>query len=133
MPVERVSQGFKDISMTFQVNPVNFDLIGLNNENAIARSIRNLVLTQPGERFFEPNIGSRVSNQLFENMDAVSASIIEDEIKDTINKYEPRVRLIEVRVTPNYDENEFNVTIIYRIVGIDVSPQQLTFALQATR
>lgn len=133
MPVERVSQGFKDISMTFQVNPVNFDLIGLNNENAIARSIRNLVLTQPGERFFEPNIGSRVSNQLFENMDAVSASIIEDEIKDTINKYEPRVRLIEVRVTPNYDENEFNVAIIYRIVGIDVSPQQLTFALQATR
>jgi predicted component of type VI protein secretion system len=66
-------------------------------------------------------------------MDAVSASIIEDEIKDTINKYEPRVRLINVEVTPNYDENEFNVTITYRIVGIDVLPQQLTFALQPTR
>ena len=133
MPVERVSKGFKDISMTFQVNPVNYDLIGLKNETAISRSIRNLVFTLPGERFFNPNLGSRVSRQLFENMDAVSASIIEDEIKDTINKYEPRVRLVNVEVTPNYDENELNVTITYRIVGIDVLPQQLTFALQPTR
>ena len=133
MPVERVSQGFKDLSMTFQANPVNFDLIGLKNETAIARSIRNLVFTQPGEKFFDPNLGSRVSRQLFENMDAVSASIIEDEIRDTINKYEPRVRLVNVNVSPNYDENEFNVTIVYRIVGIDVLPQQLAFALQATR
>lgn len=133
MPVERVSQGFKDLSMTFQVNPVNFDLIGLKNETAIARSIRNLVFTQPGEKFFNPNLGSRVSRQLFENMDAISASIIEDEIRDTINKYEPRVRLVSINVSPNYDENEFNVTIVYRIVGIDVLPQQLTFALQATR
>ena len=133
MPVERVSQGFKDISMTFQVNPVNYDLIGLKNESAISRSIRNLVLTVPGERFFNPNLGSKVSKQLFENMDAISASVIEDEIRDTINKYEPRVRLINVDVSPNYDENEFNVTITYKIVGIDVLPQQLTFALQPTR
>jgi phage baseplate assembly protein W len=133
MPVERVSQGFKDLSMTFQVNPINFDLIAIKNETAISRSIRNLVFTQPGERFFNPNLGSKVSRQLFENMDAVSASIIEDEIRDTISKYEPRVRLIEVNVIPNYDESEFNVTIIYKIVGIDVLPQQLTFALQPTR
>ena len=133
MPVERVSKGFKDISMTFQVNPVNYDLIGLKNETAISRSIRNLVFTLPGERFFNPNLGSKISKQLFENMDAVSASIIEDEIKDTINKYEPRVRLIKVEVSPNYDESEFNVTITYKIVGIDVLPQQLTFALQPTR
>ena len=133
MPLERVSKGFKDLSMTFQANPVNFDLIGLKNETAIARSIRNLVFTQPGEKFFDPNLGSRVSRQLFENMDVISASIIEDEIRDTINKYEPRVRLVNVEVSPNYDENEFNVTITYRIVGIDVLPQQLTFALQPTR
>ena len=133
MPVERVSKGFKDLSMTFQVNPVNYDLIGLKNETAISRSIRNLVFTLPGEKFFNPNLGSRVSRQLFENMDAVSASIIEDEIRDTINKYEPRVRLVNVEVSPNYDENQFNVTITYRIVGIDVLPQQLTFALQPTR
>jgi phage baseplate assembly protein W len=133
MPLERVSQGFKDISMSFQVNPLNYDLIGLKNESAIARSVRNLVFTQPGEKFFNQNLGSRVSRSLFENIDEISASIIRDEIENTINNYEPRVELIDVIVSPNYDQNEFNVTIQYRIIGIDVLPQQLSFALQPTR
>lgn len=133
MPLERVSQGFIDISMTFQVNPLNYDIIGLKNESAIARSVRNLVFTLPGERFFNENLGSKVSRSLFENMDEISASVIQDEITNTINNYEPRVNLISVVVSPNYDENEFNVTINYRIVGIDVLPQQLSFALQPTR
>ena len=133
MPVERVSRGFKDLSMSFQVNPINYDLIALKNENAIARSIRNLVLTYPGERFFNPNLGSKVSRSLFDNIDEISASIIKDEIENTINNYEPRVDLIDVVVSPNYDNNEFNVTVNYYIVGIDVLPQQLSFALQPTR
>jgi phage baseplate assembly protein W len=133
MPLERVSKGFRDISMTFQVNPLNYDIIGLKNESAIARSVRNLVFTLPGERFFNENLGSKVSRSLFENMDEISASVIQDEITNTINNYEPRVNLINVVVSPNYDENEFNVTINYRIVGIDVLPQQLSFALQPTR
>jgi len=133
MPLERVSQGFRDISMTFQVSPLNYDIIGLKNESAIARSVRNLVFTLPGERFFNENLGSKVSRSLFENMDEISASVIQDEITNTINNYEPRVNLISVVVSPNYDENEFNVTINYRIVGIDVLPQQLSFALQPTR
>ena len=133
MPLERISKGFKDISMTFQVNPLNYDLIGLKNESAIARSVRNLVFTLPGERFFNENLGSKVSRSLFENIDEISASVIQDEITNTINNYEPRVNLIDVIVSPNYDENEFNVTINYRIVGIDVLPQQLSFALQPTR
>jgi phage baseplate assembly protein W len=133
MPLERVSRGFRDISMTFQVNPLNYDIIGLKNESAIARSVRNLVFTLPGERFFNENLGSKVSRSLFENMDEISASVIQDEITNTINNYEPRVNLINVVVSPNYDENEFNVTINYRIVGIDVLPQQLSFALQPTR
>lgn len=133
MPLERVSKGFKDLSMTFQVNPLNYDLIGLKNETAIARSIRNLVLTYPGERFFNENLGSKVSRSLFENLDEISASIIKDEIESTIRNYEPRVDLISVDVAPNYEDNEFNVTINYRIVGIDVLPQQLSFALQPTR
>ena len=133
MPLERISKGFKDISMTFQVNPLNYDLIGLKNESAIARSVRNLVFTLPGERFFNENLGSKVSRSLFENIDEISASVIKDEIENTINNYEPRVNLIDVVVSPNYDENEFNVTINYRIVGIDVLPQQLSFALQSTR
>ena len=133
MPLERVSKGFKDLSMSFQVNPLNYDLIVLKNESAIARSIRNLVLTYPGERFFNENLGSKVSRSLFENLDEISASVIKDEIENTINNYEPRVNLIDVIVEPNYDNNEFNVTINYRIVGIDVLPQQLSFALQPTR
>jgi phage baseplate assembly protein W len=133
MPLERISKGFKDLSMSFQVNPLNYDLIALKNESAIARSVRNLVLTYPGERFFNQNLGSRVSRSLFENIDEISSSIIKDEIENTIQNYEPRVNLIEVIVSPNYDNNEFNVTINYRIVGIDVLPQQLSFALQPTR
>ena len=133
MPVERLSRGFKDISMSFQVNPLNNDVISIKNETAIARSIRNLIFTLPGERFFNQNLGSRVSQTLFENMDEISASVIKDEITNTINNYEPRVDLISVDVSPNYDNNEFNVTINYYIVGIDVLPQQLSFALQPTR
>jgi phage baseplate assembly protein W len=133
MPLERVSQGFKDISMTFQSNPLNRDLIALKNETAIARSVRNIVFTLPGEKFFNENFGSKVSRSLFENIDEISASIINDEIRNSIANYEPRVRLIDVQTTPDYDNNGFNVVIVYRIVGIDVQPQQLQFVLQPTR
>jgi len=133
MPLERISKGFKDISMTFQINPLNNDLVALKNESAIARSVRNLVLTVPGEKFFNQNLGSSISQSLFENIDEISSSIIKSEIENTIRNYEPRVNLIDVIVSPNYDNNEYNVTINYRIVGIDVLPQQLSFALQPNR
>ena len=133
MPVERISRGFKDLSISFQVNPINSDLIATKNETAIARSVRNLVITRPGERFFNPNLGSKVYETLFDNMDEISASIIQDEIRDTIDNYEPRVELIEVIVDPDYDNNAFDVVIKYNIIGIDALPQQLAFALQPTR
>ena len=133
MPLERVSQGFKDISMTFQSNPLSSDLIALKNETAIARSIRNIVFTLPGEKFFNENFGSKVSRALFENVDEISASIIRDEISNSINNYEPRVRLIEVQTNPDYDNGSFDVVINYRIIGADVPAQQLQFVLQPTR
>ena len=133
MPLERVSQGFRDISMTFQSNPLNNDLIGLKNENAIARSVRNIVFTLPGEKFFNENFGSRISASLFENIDDISAAEIVDEIRQSINNYEPRVKLIEVKAFPNFDNNQFDVRIIYEIIGADVPPQELQFALQSTR
>jgi len=133
MPLERVSQGFKDISMTFQSNPLNNDLIALKNENAIARSVRNIVFTLPGEKFFNQNFGSRVSRSLFENIDEISASIINDEITNSISNFESRVDLIDVQTTPNYDNNSFDVIIIYRIIGVDVLTQELQFVLQPTR
>jgi phage baseplate assembly protein W len=133
MPLERVSQGFKDISMSFQVNPLNLDLIALKNETAIARSVRNIVFTLPGEKFFDSNFGSRISNSLFENVDEISASIIRDEIRNSITNYEPRVELIDVQTTPDYNNASFDVLIQYRIIGADVLPQQLEFVLQPTR
>ena len=133
MPVERVSKGFKDISASFQVNPLTYDLIAIKNETAIARSLRNLVLTYQGERFFNPILGSKVSRLLFESVDEITASAIQEEITTTINNFEPRVNLQSVDISPDYDNLEFNVTVRYEIVGIDVLPQQLSFALQPTR
>jgi len=133
VPIERVSQGFKDISMTFQVNPLNSDLIGLKNENAIARSVRNIVFTLPGEKFFDEDFGSRISASLFENIDDISAAEIVDEIKQSLINYEPRVNVLEVRAFPNFDNNQFDVRIVYEIIGADVPPQELQFALQSTR
>ena len=133
MPVERVSRGFKDISMSFEINPINADIIGVKNDTAIARSIRNLIFTVPGERFFNENLGSKVSQTLFDNVDEISASAIKDEIEETIIKYEPRVKLEDIRVKPNFDNHTFDVTIVYDIVGIDALTQQLNFALQSTR
>lgn len=133
MPLQRVSQGFKDISMSFQSNPLTNDLIALKNENAIARSIRNIVFTLPGEKFFNENFGSRISRSLFENLDTASALVIRDEIENSIRNYEPRVSLVDVQVNPDFDNNSFDVIIIYRVVGIDVPAQQLQFVLQPTR
>ena len=133
MPQERATNRFKDISMSFQTNPLNDDLIGLKNSSAIARSIRNIVFTRPGEKFFQPEFGSRVSESLFEIVDQVSSLSIRDEIRNSIINYEPRVKLLSVDVVPNPEDNEMNVTIKYEIVGIDIPPQQLDFVLLPTR
>ena len=133
MPLERVSQGFKDISMSFQSNPLNNDLIVIKNVNAIARSVRNIVLTTPGEKFFDPDFGSNVSNLLFENVDDITASQIQEEIEFSINNYEPRVKLIDVQVIADNDNASFDTIITYEVIGANVPPQALEFALQSTR
>ena len=133
MPQQRVKRKFKDISMSFETNPLNDDLVSLSDTSAIARSIRNIVFTSPGEKFFNPDFGSRISESLFENVDDVSALAIEDEIKSSIINFEPRVNLLNTNVVPNPDDNEMNVTIEYEITGIDILPQQLEFVLLPTR
>ena len=133
MPLERVSRGFKDLSMTFQSNPLNGDLIAIKNVNAITRSIRNIVLTIPGEKFFDPDFGSNVSNLLFENVDDITASQIQEEIEFSINNYEPRVKLLDVQVIADNDNASFDTIITYEVIGADVPPQALEFALQSTR
>ena len=133
MPVQRISRGFKDLSASFQTNPLSNDLIALKNESAIARSVRNLVLTGQGERPFQPVLGTGVSRLLFENMDKLTASAIRSEIRTTIENYEPRVEINEILVEPDFEGNAFHVTLQYFIIGIDVPEQELTFALEPTR
>jgi phage baseplate assembly protein W len=108
-------------------------LIALKNESAISRSIRNIVFTLPGEKFFNPNFGSRITKMLFENVDEISASNVRDEIATSIVNYEPRVDLTNVVVTPDYDNNSFDVLIQYQIIGANVPAQELQFVLQPTR
>ena len=133
MPVQRLSRGFKDLSASFQTNPLSNDLIALKNESAIARSVRNLVLTIQGERPFQPVLGTGVNNLLFDNMDKLTASAIRSELRTTIENYEPRVEINEIIVEPDFEGNAFHVTLQYFIIGIDVPEQELTFALEPTR
>ena len=133
MPVQRISKSFKDISMSFQVNPLTNDLIAIKNTTAIARSLRNLVLTTPGERFFNESLGSQVNNLLFENVDDITAMSVRSEIISVIENYEPRVKLIRVSVNANIDSYNMDVLIVYEVVGIDIPPQELSFVLIPTR
>ena len=133
MPLERVSQGFKDISMTFQSNPLTSDIIALKNENAIARSIRNIVFTIPGEKFFDESFGSNINRSLFDNIDELSALIIKDQITESIENFEPRVDTVKVVTPPDFDNNSFDVVLTYEIIGADIPPQELQFVLQQTR
>ena len=133
MPVQRLSRGFKDLSASFQTNPLSNDLIALKNESAIARSVRNLVLTGQGERPFQPVLGTGVSRLLFENMDKLTASAIRSELRTTIENYEPRVEINEIIVEADFERNAFDVTLQYFIIGMDVPEQELTFALEPTR
>ena len=133
MPAQRVSKSFKDLSMSFKFNPLSGDLITLKNENAIAKAVRNIVSTTPGEKFFDPEFGSNVGEILFENVDDITAVAIQDEIRTCLGNYEPRVELIDVFADPNFDENQFDVTITYRIVGVDLPPSKLDFALLPSR
>ena len=133
MPIERVSQAFKDISMTFQSNPLNSDLIAIKNENAIARSLRNIVFTTPGEKFFNESFGSKITESVFENIDEINASVIADEIRESIDIYEPRVELDSVKAYPDFDNNGFDVIITYDVVGTSIPTQELQFVLQSSR
>ena len=136
MPVEvqtLKSVGFKDISMSFQDNPLTNDLIALKNEKAIAQAVKNLVLTDPGERFYRPDLGTGLSQSLFDLIDTISAAQVASYVENTIRNYEPRVNLTKVNVTPDFELNGFYATIEYTIVGIEPTTQALSFPLVKTR
>jgi len=133
MAITKKSQNFKDISLSFIPHPVTKDLPVLINERAIIRSVRNLVETIPTERFFNSLIGSDIRRKLFDFVDFAAADIIQDQIKTTIENFEPRVEDVLVQVEPQPDNNTFEVSVFFDIVGLEIPTQQFTFLLQATR
>ena len=126
------SRGYRDITLDFQPNPVTGDLNVLKNERAIMRSVRNLVQTKTTERFYS-NIGSDVSDLLFGFCDVATGGIIAREVESIIGLYEPRVANVKVNARPNPDDNEFELTINYEIVGQPIPLQSFSFILEATR
>lgn len=133
MAIQRISRAFKDISLSFDPHPVTKDLPILKNENAIRRSVRNIVETIPTERFFNSLLGSDVRRSLFEFVDFGTASVIRDQIEIAINNFEDRVENLIVQVDPIADENTFNVTVIFDIIGQEFPTQEYSFLLEATR
>lgn len=109
------------------------DLIVLKDANAIARSVRNIVLTTPGEKFFDPNYGTNISESLFENLNVLTADVIKSQIQYSIERFEPRVRYVDCVVSPDEDNGALDVTLTYEIIGLDIEPQDLQFILQPTR
>ena len=135
MPIirQQQSRAFKDISLSFKRHPVTNDILALTNEDAIKRSIRNLVETVNEERFFNPLIGSHLKESLFELPDNTLRSTLKTQIENTIQNFEPRVDLTDVVVNHPNDTNDLEVTVSYDIIGQEANPQELTFILQPTR
>ena len=133
MAINRISRAFKDISLSFSPHPVTKDLTILKNENAIKRSVRNLVQTIPTERFFNSSLGSEVRDSLFDFVDFGTASVIQNQIQIVLENFEPRIENVTVEVQPKPDTYEFEVTVFFTIVGQDIPTQEFTFMLEATR
>ena len=133
MAITRVSRSFKDISLSFEPHPITKDLSILKDERAIIRSIRNIVETIPTERYFDPDFGSEVRSSLFDNVDFAVVGVMRDSIINSIENYELRVTNVQVDISPEFDNNSLEVTVIFDIIGQDLPTQEYTFILEATR
>ena len=133
MATQRTSRRFKDISLCFSPHPVTKDLPVLLNERAVVRSVRNLVELIPTERFFDSTLGTDIRASLFENFNATTVTIIEDQVRSTIRKYEPRVDDIGVEVDGLPDRNALEIKVIFTINGLEIPRQEFTFILEPTR
>ena len=129
----RISRAFKDISLSFARHPVTNDILPIKNEDAIKKSVTNLVKTVVGERFFNSLIGSTINDSLFE-LNTIGISIVlEDEIKTLLNNFEPRIKVRQINISDDPDLYELNINIVYDIVGEGFPRQNIEFILQPTR
>ena len=126
-------QTFKDLSVTFKKHPVTDDLVAVKDKAAISQAIQNLLMTNKGERPFQPQLGSGLMDMLFEPLDYGSAALIKKEIRQTINRYEPRISTDRITCVIDFDYNGYNVELVYKIVGRDDKPVTVEFFLERTR
>lgn len=128
-----VSKSFKDLSVTFAKHPISDDLLTTKDFAAIKQSIQNLITTIPGERFFEPQLGSNITNLLFEPLDNITATSVKFEVEYVIKSFEPRVKLNEIRALVNYDSNGYDIEIDYGVIGLPEKLQSVELFLERTR
>ena len=133
MAKQRTSRAFKDISLSFSPHPVTKDLPVLVNERAVVRSVRNLVETIPTERFFNSLIGTDIRDTLFSNFDRMNVMMIEDQIREVLGNFEPRVSNVGATVKARPDDNTLEVTVLFDIIGLDLPQQSFAFILEPTR
>ena len=133
MAIQRKSRAFKDISLSFSPHPVTKDLPVLVNERAVIRSVRNLVETIPTERFFNPILGTDIRDTLFDNYDRTQVMMIEDQIRETLGNFEPRVSNVGATVKVRPDDNVLDINVFFDINGLDIPTQSFSFILEPTR
>ena len=127
------SLSFKDLNITFKKHPVTDDVVVSRDASAIKQAIVNLLLTNKGERLMNPNYGSDIRRYLFEPLDYGTANQIKGNIRDTIERFEPRISIVRLKASPNYDDNGFDITMTYSIRGTNDSPVTVEFFLSRTR
>ena len=127
------SRAFKDINLSFKRHPVTNDVVAIRNEDAIKRSVKNIVFTILGEKPFDPTFGSVVNDALFELSTSLNEIRISDEITSSLNRFEPRISNIVVTTTVQPDSNELNCTVQYDITGIPAPTQTVDVLLFPAR
>ena len=127
------SRAFKDINLSFKRHPLTNDVVTIRDEDAIKRSVRNIIFTILGEKPFEPNFGSIVNQSLFELNTTLNEIRVSDDIKASLKNYEPRISDIRVAVRIAPDTNEMNCTVQYEIVGLSTPTQEVDVLLFPAR
>ena len=130
---ERRSRGFRDISLSFEPHPVTKDITILRDTACIRTSVSNIVQTIRGERFFDELFGSNVRSSFFEFVDFAASASIETEIREAIQNFEPRVSELDVSVDAIPDDNTFEVTLVFSLIGENAPRQSKTYLIQSTR
>lgn len=133
MQRQKISRIFKDISLSFDMHPITKDILVLTNEDAIKKSIRNIIRTIPSERFFNPKFGSDIKTSLFEFIDFGTASLLQTQIEIALDNYEPRINNVKIEVLPSPEENNFEITVVFDIIGQDFPTQSFNYILEATK